>query len=123
MAPQEDRRTDYGLIKIHKNVIAQIASMAAREAEGVNRISPNLFSKILNLIMRGGNDRYPIKITLKENYEVELCIPIVVNYGVNIPETALRAQENVKKAIEKMTGLSASDVHIKVKGVSLASKQ
>jgi uncharacterized alkaline shock family protein YloU len=117
MVSQEDRRTDYGLIKIHKNVIAEIASMAAREVEGVNRISLDLVSRALALISKSHINRYPIKITFKENNEVELCIPIVVHYGINIPETASRVQENVKKAIEKMTGLSASDVHIKVKGV------
>lgn len=122
MAHQEDRRTDYGLIKIHKNVIAEIASMAAKEVDGVSRISLDLFSKTLSLISKSNINRYPIKISFKENNEVELCIPIVVNYGVNIPEAAARVQENVKKTIEKMTGLSASDVHIKVKGVSLASK-
>jgi len=117
MVQQEDRRTDYGLIKIHKNVIAEIAYIAAKEVDGVSRISLDLFSRILSLISKSNINRYPIKITFKENNEVELCIPIVVNYGVNIPEAAARVQENVKKAIEKMTGLSASDVHIKVRGV------
>jgi uncharacterized alkaline shock family protein YloU len=91
--------------------------MAAREVDGVSRISQDIFSRLVKLVSKSNVNRYPIKITLKENNEVELCIPIVVAYGVNIPDTALRVQENVKKSIEKMTGLSAPDVHIKVKGV------
>jgi uncharacterized alkaline shock family protein YloU len=117
MIPQEDRRTDYGLIKIHKNAIAEIAAMAAKEVEGVSRISMDIPSKMLSLITGKRVIRYPVKIILKANNEVELCLSVVVSYGINIPEVASRVQENVKKAIEKMTGLYASDVHIKVKGV------
>lgn len=117
MVSQEERRTDYGLIKIHKNVIAQIAAMAAKEVEGVNRISLNIVSKALSVLSNGKIRREAVKINFKENNEVELCISIVVNYGVNIPEAAAKVQENVKSTIEKMTGLSASDVHIKIKGV------
>lgn len=114
---QEDKRTDYGLVKIHKNVIAQIASMAAKEVDGVSRISTDLFTNALNILSKGKVVKYPVKIDFKENNEVEICISIVVNYGINIPETAARVQENIKKAIEKMTGLYPTDIHIKVKGV------
>jgi len=117
MAQQEEKRTDYGLIKIHKNVIAQIASMAAKEVEGINRLSLNLFAKLLNLASKGRLLKYPVKIEFRENNEVAICISIVVNYGVNIPEVAANVQENIKKALEKMTGLYPTDIHIKVKGV------
>ena len=52
MTSQDEKRTDYGIIKIHKNVIAQVASLAAREVEGVNRISTSLFTEILRIISR-----------------------------------------------------------------------
>ncbi|MDD5449692.1 MAG: Asp23/Gls24 family envelope stress response protein [Candidatus Omnitrophica bacterium] len=117
MSHQEDKRTDYGLIKIHKNVIGQIASMAAREVDGVSRISSDMFSKALKMASGGRIVRYPVKIDFKDNNEVEICISIVVRYGINIPEIAAKVQENIKKAIEKMTGLYPSEIHIKVKGV------
>jgi uncharacterized alkaline shock family protein YloU len=114
---EEEKRTDYGLIKIHKNVIAQISCMAAKEVGGVNRISGNLISRILQAASRGRIVRYPVRIDFKENNEVAICLSIVVNYGVNIPEVAACAQENIKKTVEKMTGLYPADIHIKVKGV------
>lgn len=119
MNHQEEKRTDYGVVKIHKNVIAQVAMLAAKEVEGVSRISLNLFSKALRVLTKGKVVRYPVKIELKENNEVSLCIPIIVNYGVSIPNVALGVQENVKKTIEKMTGLYPADINIKVKGVDI----
>jgi uncharacterized alkaline shock family protein YloU len=43
-----------------------------------------------------------------------------VEYGVRIPDLALRAQENVKQAIENMTGLAVIEVNVHVQGVSFA---
>lgn len=117
MTHQEEKRTDYGLIKIHKNVIAEIAAMAIKEVEGVSRISADLFTRALNSLTKGKIVRYPVKIVFKENNEVEICISIIVNYGVSIPDVAAKVQENIKKTVEKMTGLYAADIHIKVKGV------
>ncbi|MBI4335290.1 MAG: Asp23/Gls24 family envelope stress response protein [Candidatus Omnitrophica bacterium] len=119
MTSQESRRSDFGLIKIHRNVIAEIASMAAGEVEGVSRVGSGLIAKAVNLLTRGRIRRYPVKIELKENNEVEICISIIVKYGVNIPEVASKTQENIKKAVEKMVGLYASDIHVKVKGVEI----
>ncbi|MCX5716480.1 MAG: Asp23/Gls24 family envelope stress response protein [Candidatus Omnitrophica bacterium] len=119
MTQTDERRTDYGLIKIHKNVIAQVASLAAKDTEGVNRISGNLITKALRFLTKGKFAPYPIRVDFKGNNEVSVCVGIVVNYGVNIPAVALNVQENIKRVVEKTTGLSAADVHIKVKGVEI----
>ena len=42
---------------------------------------------------------------------------IIVKYGVRIPDIALAVQENVKQAIETMTGLSVVEVNVHVQGV------
>jgi len=117
MPEQEDKGTEYGLVKIHKNVISQIASVAAMEVDGVSRISRGWLIKLLGIFTGGRIRKEPIKIELKENNEVALTIPLVVKYGFNIPNVAVHVQENVKKAIEQMTGLYPMSIHIKVKGV------
>ncbi|MCM8782758.1 MAG: Asp23/Gls24 family envelope stress response protein, partial [Candidatus Omnitrophica bacterium] len=116
---QDEKKTDYGVIKIHKNVIVQIASLAAMEVEGVSKISMNFFTEFLKIITKGKIVKYPVKIELRDNNEVTVSIPLVVNYGINIPNVAANVQENVKKAIEKMTGLYPADIHIKIKGVEV----
>lgn len=117
MTQQEEKRTDYGVVKIHKRVIAQIATLAAAEVEGVNRISQPIFTKVISVLSAGKIKRFPARIELRENNEVIIAVSIIVNYGVNIPIIAAAVQENIKKAVEKMTGLYPVDIHIKVKGV------
>ncbi|NQU74336.1 MAG: Asp23/Gls24 family envelope stress response protein [Candidatus Omnitrophica bacterium] len=119
MTVNEDKRTDYGMVKIHKNVIAQVASLAAMEVEGVSRISTNLFIEALRILSKGKIVKYPVKIEFKDNNEVVIAISIVVKYGVNMPNVAASVQENVKRAIEKMAGLYPADIHIKIKGVEI----
>jgi len=61
MTNQDEKRTDYGLVKIHKNVIAQVASLAAKEVEGVSRISSNIFIEGLKFFLKGKVKRFDKK--------------------------------------------------------------
>ncbi len=42
-----------------------------------------------------------------------------MQYGYNIPAVSAKVQDKVKTAIENMTGLSVSDVNIRIAGVDL----
>jgi len=46
-----------------------------------------------------------------------------VKYGVRIPDVALSVQENVKQAIETMTGLAVVEVNIHVQGVGFPEEE
>ena len=46
-----------------------------------------------------------------------------MKYGIRIPEVALAAQENVKRAIETMTGLSVIEVNVHVQGVGFPEEE
>lgn len=119
MSHRDERGNEHGIIKIHKNVIAQVAAIAAREVEGVSRISSGLFLRTLRAFSGGKIKKEPIKIEFRENNEVIILISIVVNYGVNIPTVAQNVQENIKRAVEKMTGLYPTQINVKVKGVEV----
>jgi len=112
---KEESRTDFGIIRIHKNVIASIASIATVEVEGVKRIGGDFKSGILELI--GKKALSVIKVEIDKNEEVKLEIPIVIKYGFNIPEIANKIQENVRNALEKMTNLSIKDININVQSI------
>jgi len=119
MMQQEEKGTEYGLVKIHKNVVAQVTSLAARDVEGVSRMSSGLLLRLLDIVSKGKIKKEPVKIELKDNNEVSITISIVVNYGVNIPGVAVTVQENIKKSIEKMTGLYPAHINVKIKGVEV----
>jgi uncharacterized alkaline shock family protein YloU len=112
---KEESRTDLGTVRIHKNVIASIASLAAGEIEGVKKIGGNFRSGLLELI--GKNAILAIKVDIDKNEEVRLEIPLIIKYGFNIPEIANKVQENVRNALEKMTNLLIKDININVQGI------
>jgi len=112
---QEESRTDLGTIRIHKNVIASISTMAASEIPGVKRAGSGIKKGILGSIVMGLTSA--IKVEINKNEEVKVEIPLVVKYGFNIPEIASKVQENVRNNLEKMTNLSIKDVNINVQGI------
>jgi len=110
-----DSRTDQGTVKIHKNVIASVAAIAAGEIEGVKYIGQDSKCGFLDLI---GRKKTPaIKVEINKNEEVCLQIPLVVKYGFNIPEVASRVQDNVRVALEQTTNLVVKDVDVNVQGI------
>jgi uncharacterized alkaline shock family protein YloU len=112
---EEESRTDLGAVRIHKNVIASIASMAAHEIEGVSRIAGDFKSGLLELL--GRKSYLAIKVEFDKSGEVKVDLPVFIKYGFNIPEVANKVQENVRQNLEKMTSLSVRDINVNVQGV------
>jgi len=115
MKPEESR-TDLGIIKIHKKVIASIASLAAMEIEGVKGVGGDIRTNIYEFL-GGKKSLAAIKVDIDKNGEVKIEIPLIVKYGFNLPEVANKAQENVRSALEKMTNLSIRDINISVQSI------
>lgn len=112
---KEESRTDLGTIRIHKNVIASIASLAATEIEGVKRIGGDFKSGLIELI--GKKSYMAIKVEIDKNEEVRVEIPLIIKFGFNIPDIASRVQENVYNLLKKMINLSIKDININVQGI------
>jgi len=112
---QEESRTDLGIIRIHRNVIASVASLAAVEIAGVKKVGGNFTSGLMELI--GQKSLLSIKVEINKNDEVKIEIPVIIKYGFNIPDIANKVQENVRVALEKMTNLSVKDININVQGI------
>jgi len=55
--------------------------------------------------------------------EIKISVYIVVTYGVNIPYVAGQVQENVRRNVEKMTGLTLSEVDVSIQGVTVLAKE
>jgi uncharacterized alkaline shock family protein YloU len=105
-----------GSVKITDEVVSIIAGLAATEVEGVAGMSGGLAGGIAEMLGRKNLSK-GVKVQVGEK-EVVVDIYIIVNYGVRIPEVAWKVQENVKKAIENMTGLTVAEVNIHVQGVN-----
>jgi uncharacterized alkaline shock family protein YloU len=112
---KDTSRTDFGTVKIHNNVIASIASLAAMEIEGVKRIGGDFRTGIMQLVV--SKSLVAIRVEIDKNEEVKLQVPLIIKYDYNIPEVAHRAQENIRAALERMTHLSVKDINITIQGI------
>ncbi|MDD4953613.1 MAG: Asp23/Gls24 family envelope stress response protein [Candidatus Omnitrophica bacterium] len=115
MMHKEESRAEFGLIRIHNNVIASVSSIAACEIEGVKGIGKNLKAGILGLLDRTNHPS--IMVGRDKNAELTVQIPLIVKYGFNIPEVAARVQANVRQALDKMTGLNIKDINIDIQKI------
>jgi len=110
------RTTDLGLVKINNEAISAIAYTAATQIKGVARLGGGLGRTICEKILRRSSSR-GVRIKLN-NGEIRISVSIIVEYGIDIPRIADEVQENVKHAVEKMTGLVLSEVDVIVEGVN-----
>jgi uncharacterized alkaline shock family protein YloU len=58
-----------------------------------------------------------VKVEVGEE-QAAIDLFVIVEYGVRIPDVAWKIQENVKRAIEGMTGLEVVEVNVHVQGVN-----
>lgn len=111
-----ENTNEKGSIKIADEVVGIIAGLAATEVEGVAGMSGGIVGGIAEILGRKNLSK-GVKVEVGER-EAAVDLYIIVNYGVRIPEVAWNVQENVKKAIENMTGLRVIEVNIHVQGVN-----
>lgn len=104
-----------GTIRIADEVVSIIAGLAATEVDGISAMSGGLAGGIAEILGKK-NFAKGVKVEVGER-EAAVDLYIIVEYGVRIPDVALTVQENVKKAIENMTGLNVVEVNVHVQGV------
>ena len=114
--------TSNGTVYFVSDVLATIAGLAVTEVEGVaNTVSGN--GSFVDMFARKAQSNSKnltrgIKVDVVGN-DVTVNVTIIVEYGSPVPEVASSIQENVKKAIETMTGMNVKSVDVHVQGVSL----
>ena len=108
-----DDLTPSSNITYNNEVVAIIAGLAANEVEGIAgmcTVSGSLMGKNRN-VTKG------VKVEVGSE-EVAVDLYVIVEYGIPIQRAAADAQENVRKAIESMTGLHVVRVDVHVQSVS-----
>lgn len=110
-----------GAVKIADEVVSIIAGLAATEIEGIAGMSGGIVGGIAEMLGRK-NFSKGVRVEVGER-EAAVDLYIIVKYGVRIPDVALAAQENIKRAIETMTGLSVVEVNVHVQGVNFPEEE
>ncbi len=104
-----------GTITYANEVIAIIAGVATSEVEGIAGMCTS--GGISDILGRNRNITRGVKVELGSE-ETSVDLYVIVEYGTPIQKAAHDAQENVRKAIETMTGLHVVRVDVHVQGVS-----
>ena len=114
------RSDELGNIHISEEVLAAITAAAALEVEGVSGLAANLGSDIAELL---GKKNLAKGVHVKmEDDKVEIELSVLMSYGHTIPEMGKAIQDNVKSAVESMTGLEVSAINVNVGGITFPPK-
>ena len=114
------RADELGNIHISEEVLAAITAAAAMEVEGVSSLAANLGRDIADLLGKKSLSK-GVRVKMEDN-RVEVELSVLMAYGHTIPEIGKAVQENVKSAIESMTGLDVAAINVNVAGVTFPPK-
>lgn len=109
-------RTDLGAVQIRNDVVGTIATLAAREVEGVVGIWQEPW--VLRPLLGGGGVRVEI-----QDQEVRIWVNLVAEYGASLPQVAAQVQDRIRDRVEQMTQLNPVEVRVGIHQVKARRNQ
>ena len=109
-----------GAVVVSDEVICIIAGLAATEVKGVAAMAGNITNELMSKVGRK-NLAKGVKVSVNGK-RVKISLAIMMEYGYNIPTTCSRVQDRVKSSVENMTGLTVTDVDIRIASVDMKKK-
>ena len=98
-----------GTVMISEDVIATIVEHALTEVDGVVKGGSDVIGK-----KSWGKG---IRIAIAEDNTLTIGCNIIVNYGESVIQVANAVQEAITMAVESVTGVKVTDVHVNVCGI------
>lgn len=112
-----------GSIQVSEDVAASIAAIAIGETEGVAAPAANIGVEIGEMLGARRSAARGVKISFdEENQGCTVVCSVILKYGSSVTEVARNLQQNVKNAIESMTGIQVIAVDVQVNGIQLPRK-
>lgn len=112
-----DKKTQYGVINITSDAIAQVAGNAASQCYGVVGMAEkkSIRNEINELLKKENFNKGVFVTKRKDSFEVDIYI--VVGYGLKITEIASEVQKKVKYDLEKTFNMTFVAINIYVQGI------
>ncbi|NLE65068.1 MAG: Asp23/Gls24 family envelope stress response protein [Elusimicrobia bacterium] len=110
-----DARIDLGAIEVHKNVLADIATAAIKDVEGVTPARYELAERVMAWLGRSFNSAVEVRADVAG--QVSLVIKVKVRYGLNLAEVSQKVQDKVLTAVERMADIDLKDVDVSIEGI------
>lgn len=105
-----------GNVMFSPDVVATIAGIAALKVEGVAGMSGGITDGIVQ-ILGFKNLKKGVKAEISGS-DATVALSIVVKYDCNMQKVCQEVQNEVKDAVETMTGLNAAAINVTVQGVN-----
>jgi uncharacterized alkaline shock family protein YloU len=108
--------SEYGTTTIDDGVVAKIASLAAREVDGVAALGGAVSGAIAGVVSRiRGDDHRTAGVGVEVGTkQAAVDLTLTVHYPATIHEVAQSVRDNVIDRIESLTGLEVVEVNIAV---------
>lgn len=104
-----------GKVVFAEDVVATIASLAAGDVEGVHAMSGTAMDGITE---KFGKKSYTKGIRVEVGtQECAVDLSLIIKYGYRIQDVARKVQQEVRDAIETMTGLKVVEVNVAVSSI------
>ena len=115
---KNEEKTELGIVRVHNGVISRLAYLAAKEIKGVARMGSIGIRGKFAEFLKCEECPHGVAVETRGN-EIKVTVSFIVEYGANVQDVAFRVQENVKNAVEKLTGIVLTDVNVNVQGIEM----
>lgn len=111
------QKQENGTIQISEEVIATVASVAAKDVDGVSDLSGN-FGDDLAGMLGMKNTGKGIRVQIEDD-GVRIECSVVAKYGCSVVAMAKELQSAILSAVESMTGLKVKNVAVNISGIAV----
>lgn len=105
-----------GHLYMGENVVRTIAGLAARRIEGIYSVGMPALMKF------GDNPTRGVKADVGDS-EAAIDLDVVIEYGVDLRETAAKLRQMLGEEVNKMAGRQVVEVNINVKDIHLPEEE
>lgn len=119
--------TKHGLLggetNIDDEVLAQIASVAAMEVEGVAGLGESSIRRSVAEVVGGAQSRARGVTVEAGKKEAIIDLKVNIRYGYSIPKIVELIRIKVAERLETMAGLIAKEINISIVGIEFEKKE
>ncbi|MBO1126626.1 Asp23/Gls24 family envelope stress response protein [Enterococcus faecalis] len=101
------------VVKIDEQVIKKIAGLVTNNIEGVLSLNGNFISGLKDQFAKNGDITKGVQAEVGKK-QVAVDLDVILEYGIDIPETAEKIKKSVTKEIETLTHLEVIEININV---------
>ena len=106
-------------LKISEDVVASIATIAAKEVEGVAELA--VAPANLKGLFKSKSIKTSVEVDLNDGVAI-IDIYLKIKYGAKVQPVSNEIQKKVKDSVQNMTGIAVSKVNIHISGILIEDK-